>query len=155
MTVSGRTLPSLIAFLAATFLVAALGAQFTPGEWYASLVKPAFNPPNWIFAPVWSVLYAMMAVAAWLVWCETQTLGRPIILWFVQLVLNATWSWLFFGLERPDLAAVEILVLLGVILALAAAFFRIHRLAGWLLVPYIAWVSFASVLNIALWRLNA
>lgn len=153
--IQGRAIASLIGFLVATFIVAAFGAQFTPGEWYAGLIKPSFNPPNWIFGPVWSVLYAMMAVAAWFVWRETQTLGKPIILWFAQLVLNATWSWLFFGLERPDLAAVEIIFLLGVIIVLTATFFRINRLAGWLLVPYVAWVSFASILNIALWRLNA
>jgi translocator protein len=155
MPVSIRVLPSLIAFMVATFAVAAFGAQFTPGPWYESLAKPSFNPPNWIFAPVWSVLYVMMAIAAWLVWCRLRAFGRPIILWCVQLGLNAIWSWLFFGLERPDFAAMEIIVLLAAILLTAFSFFRISRPAGYLLVPYAAWVSFAAVLNFTLWRLNA
>lgn len=153
--VSTRALPSLIVFLAVTFAAAAFGAQFTPGDWYGSLAKPAWNPPNWIFAPVWSLLYAMMGIAAWLVWWRVQSLGLPIFLWFAQLVLNATWSWLFFGLERPDLAALEILFLLVAIVVTAVTFFRESRVAGTLLVPYAAWVSFAAFLNFTLWRLNS
>jgi len=155
MSTRRLSLPSLIAFLAVTIAAAAFGAQFTPGPWYESLAKPAWNPPNWLFAPVWSVLYAMMAVSAWLVWCRVRTLGWPLMLWFLQLGLNAAWSWLFFGLERPDLSALEIVFLLGVIIATLVAFFRIDRLAGWLLAPYAAWVTFAAALNISLWRLNA
>ncbi len=153
--ISTRALPSLIVFLAVTFAVAAFGAQFTPGPWYESLVKPAWNPPNWIFAPVWSVLYAMMGIAAWLVWWQVRSLGLPMFLWFGQLVLNAMWSWLFFGLERLDLAALEIVFLLSAIVATTIAFFRVHWPAGTLLIPYAAWVSFATVLNFAIWRLNS
>jgi benzodiazapine receptor len=152
---STRSLPSLIGFLAVTLAVAAFGAQFTPGPWYEALAKPAWNPPNWVFAPVWSVLYAMMGVAAWLVWCRAGQFGWPIVLWFCQLALNAAWSWLFFGLERPGLAALEIVLLLAAIVATTVAFFRVRLLAGSLLVPYGAWVAFAAVLNVSIWRLNS
>jgi len=154
MPASTRSLLYLILFLALAFAAAAVGAQFTPGAWYESLDKPPWNPPNWVFAPVWSVLYAMMAVAAWLVWRRLQALGWPIILWLAQLALNSMWSWLFFGLQRPGLAALEIVVLLAAIIATVFAFFRTHRPAGLLLVPYAAWVSFAAVLNVSIWRLN-
>lgn len=152
--ISKRSLPSLIIFLAVTVAAAAFGAQFTPGPWYEALAKPAWNPPNWVFAPVWSVLYAMMAVAAWLVWCRVGQLGWPIVLWLVQLALNAVWSWLFFGLERLDLAALEIVFLLGSIVATTVVFFRVSLVAGSLLVPYGVWVAFAAFLNFSLWRLN-
>ena len=99
----------LAGWLLLTFAAAAIGALFVPGEWYASLVKPAWNPPNWIFGPVWTVLYILMAVAAWLVW-KRYGLARatvPLLLFVIQLVLNAGWSWLFFGLRRPDLAFID------------------------------------------------
>jgi tryptophan-rich sensory protein len=155
MSAAARSLVSLVSFLAVTFAAAAIGAQFMPGPWYESLAKPSFNPPNWIFAPVWSALYVMMAIAVWLVWCRVKAFGLPIALWLLQLGLNAIWSWLFFGLERPDLAAMEIVVLLAAILVTIVTFFRVSRPAGYLLVPYAAWVSFAAILNFTLWRLNA
>lgn len=143
-------------WLLITFVAAAIGSLFAPGEWYAGLVKPAWNPPNWIFGPVWTVLYILMAVAAWLVWKRYGLVGAtvPFVLYVVQLVLNAGWSWLFFGLHRPGAAFVEIVVLWVAILSTAVLFFRLERAAGILLIPYLLWVSFASVLNYTLWRLN-
>lgn len=146
----------LAGWLLLTLAAAALGSFFMPGEWYAQLKKPAWNPPNWIFGPVWTVLYALMAVAAWLVWrrggwrSQRRALG-----WFLgQLALNALWSPLFFGLKNPGLAFAEILLLWLAILATLWAFWMTHRLAGTLLLPYLAWVSFAAVLNFTLWQLN-
>ena len=150
-----RAIAYLLVFLAITFGAAAFGAQFMPGPWYAALAKPAWTPPNWLFGPVWTVLYALIAVSAWLVWRAQPRLGVPLGLWFAQLGLNTIWSWLFFGLERPGLAAIDILVLLVAIIATAVAFARASRAAALLLVPYAFWVGFATVLNIAIWRLNA
>lgn len=136
--------------------VASMGALFMPGEWYAALRKPAWNPPNWIFGPVWTALYAMMAVAAWLVWRQGGfgRQRRALGLFFAQLALNAIWTPLFFGLHRPGLAFVEILALWLAIAWTLGAFWRVRRAAAWLLVPYLAWVSFAAVLNGTLWSLN-
>jgi translocator protein len=150
----------LIGFLALCFGVAAVGSVFTSSampEWYMSLEKPAFNPPSWVFGPVWTLLYAMMAVAAWLVWREAGFGGATaaLTLFFIQLALNLAWSGIFFGLRQPGWALVEIVVLWAAILATMVLFFRHSTLAGWLLVPYLLWVSFASVLNAALWRLNS
>ncbi len=143
----------LAGWLVLCFGAAAVGARFKPGTWYAGLRKPAWNPPSWLFAPVWTLLYAMMAVAAWLVWRETG-LSREIGLFVLQLVLNALWSWLFFGLHRPGLALADVLALWLAILATHVAFDHVRPLAGWLLLPYLAWVTFAAALNAALWRLN-
>ena len=146
----------LVAWLALCFLAAATGALFMPGEWYASLAKPTWNPPGWVFGPVWSALYAMMAVAAWLVWKRGGFAAqrKPLGLFLVQLSLNAAWTPLFFGLKRPDLAFAEILLLWAAIAATLAAFRKVDRPAAWLLAPYLAWVSFAAVLNGTIWRLN-
>jgi benzodiazapine receptor len=145
--------------LAACFAAAGLGSIATApalGKWYAGLVKPPWNPPNWIFGPVWTTLYAMMAVAAWLVWRRGGPRRLPaLILFGVQLALNVSWSWLFFGLRQPGLALVEILLLWLAIGATAWAFGRHSWPAALLLLPYFLWVSFAAVLNWALWRLNA
>lgn len=144
---------SLILFLALTAGVATVGSQFMPGAWYASLNKPFFNPPNWVFAPVWTVLYLMMAIAVWRVW---RAVGADwsIVLWVLQLGLNGLWSWLFFGLNRPDLALMDILILLLLIFIVVIQFLRRERLAGVLMLPYLAWVAFASALNFSLWILN-
>ena len=127
-----------------------------PGEWYASLKKPSWNPPGWIFGPVWTALYTMMAVAAWLIWrrgCWAAQ-RRPLTLFLVQLALNAAWTPLFFGWHRPRLAFADIVLLWLAILATLVAFRPVSRAAAWLLAPYLAWVSFATVLNLTLWRLN-
>ncbi|MCX8090813.1 MAG: tryptophan-rich sensory protein [Verrucomicrobiae bacterium] len=140
----------------ASFAAATFGGFFSPGEWYASLQKPSWTPPPWVFGPVWTVLYTMMAVAAWLVWRQGGFAAqrRPLGLFVIQLALNASWTPLFFGLRRPDLAFAEIVLLWVAIAATLAAFRRVSVTAAWLLVPYLAWVSFAAALNFALWRLN-
>lgn len=127
-----------------------------PGEWYASLAKPAWNPPSAVFAPVWTLLYAMMGVAAWLVWRQVglREAALPLSLFLVQLVLNALWSYLFFGLHRPDLALLDIVTLWVAILVVLVLFWRVSIPAGILLLPYLCWVGFASFLNFTLWRLN-
>ncbi len=142
----------LLCFAAATF-----GGLFMPGEWYASLKKPSWNPPGWVFAPVWSALYTMMAVAAWLVWRRGGWAAqrRVLTLFLVQLALNAAWTPLFFGLRWPGMAFAEILLLWLAIAATLIGFRSVSRAAGWLLAPYLAWVSFAAFLNFALWRLNS
>ena len=141
----------------ASFSAGAIGSQFGPGDWFAALTKPSWNPPGWLFGPVWSLLYTMMGVAAWRVWRVGGFGGARVAMgaFAFQLVLNAAWSWLFFGLHRMDLAFFEIIVLWFAILATAIAFRRIDRPAAWMLVPYLAWVAFATVLNATFWRLNA
>jgi tryptophan-rich sensory protein len=148
----GLGISVLLSFGAASF-----GAIFGPGAWYASLAKPTWNPPGWVFGPVWTVLYLMMAVAAWVVWRSGRpaAVALPLALYGVQLVLNALWSWIFFGLHRPGLAFAELLCLWLAILGTMLCFHRHSRAACWMLAPYLAWVSFASVLNLAIWRLNA
>lgn len=128
-----------------------------PGAWYASLHKPSWNPPAWIFGPVWTLLYTMMAVAAWLVWRRGGFAAQrgPLTWFLVQLALNAAWTPLFFGLHQPGWALAEIVLLWLAIAVTLAAFWRVHRGGAWLLVPYLAWVSFASLLNFTLWRMNA
>ena len=147
---------ALLAFVAACFLAAIPGAVFRPGRWYERLVKPRWRPPNWLFAPIWTVLYLTIAVSGWLVWGEAGIAGAalPLAIFALQLVLNAAWMPLFFGLHRPDLAFLEIMVLWLSILATIALFYPIHSGAALLLVPYLAWVSFAAALNFAVWRLN-
>ena len=139
--------------------VGALGAWTTAGSvatWYPTLVKPAWNPPSWVFGPVWTALYLGMAVAAWLVWRAAGWRGSSRALgWFAaQLALNAAWSPLFFGLRSPAAAFLDIAALWVAIVATIAAFFRVSRPAAALLLPYLAWVSFAAALNAAIWRMN-
>jgi tryptophan-rich sensory protein len=144
-------------FLVVTFVAAAIGGLAASGSvrsWYPALVKPAWSPPSWVFGPVWTVLYAMMAVAAWLVWRQAGW-GGALALFGVQLALNAAWSPLFFGLHRIDLALADIVLLWAAIVATTVAFWKVTPVAGWLLVPYLLWVTFAMALNFALWRLNA
>ena len=151
-----RTALALVGWLTLSFSAAAMGAFFLPGEWYASLQKPSWNPPNWIFGPVWTVLYATMGITAWLVWKRGGFSGQRIALslFLMQLLFNALWSPLFFGLHNAALALLDIVLLWLAVLATVAAFWKAHALAGALLFPYLAWVTFASVLNFALWRLN-
>ena len=148
---------ALAGWLVLCYSAASLGAVLMPGEWYASLKKPSWNPPGWIFGPVWSALYSMMAVSAWLVWKRGGFVAqrRPLALFLAQIVLNATWTPLFFGLHRPGIAFVEIVLLWLAIAATFAAFRPVSRVAAWLLAPYLVWVSFATMLNFALWRLNS
>lgn len=126
--------------------------------WYPTLVKPIFNAPNWIFAPVWSLLYLMMGIAAGLVWNKIESDEKNIIkamkFFIIQLALNALWSYLFFGLHNPLLALVEIVLLLFMIFETYSQFKKIDGLAGKLFIPYLAWVSFAMILNASIWWLN-
>ena len=144
---------ALIGFVIATFCAPLLGAAAAPGPWYHTLVKPTWNPPAWLFAPAWTLLYSLMAIAAWLVWKQVG-LRRPLHLYVVQLALNAAWTPIFFGAHQIGWALVEIVALWFAILLTLLGFYRVSKTAGMLLVPYLAWVTFASVLNLTLWRLN-
>jgi tryptophan-rich sensory protein len=152
-----KSFAALLLILAVTFYAPALGAFTLPGAWYASLSKPSWNPPAWVFGPVWTALYMMMAVAAWLVWRRGgwPAQRRPLTLYLVQLALNAAWTPIFFGLKNPGLAFAEILLLLMAIVFTAHAFRRASPAAALLFMPYLLWVSFATTLNFTLWRLNS
>jgi translocator protein len=145
-----------IGWLGITFSAAWLGSRFLPDEWYKNLEKPHWNPPNWIFAPVWSVLYLLMAMAAWLVWKQFGLMSAlgPLGLFIVQLGLNAAWTWTFFGLHRPNVALGEITVLWLAILMTIILFWRLVPLSGIVMLPYLAWTSFAAFLNWSIWRMN-
>lgn len=148
----------LIGWLALVFAAAVIGgmASVESGSFYRLLVRPGWAPPGWLFGPVWTVLYAMMGVAAWLVWrvrgfCASRT---ALFLFIVQLAVNALWTWLFFVWRQGGLAFFEIIVLGLLILFTIIAFWRIKSWAGILLIPYLAWVTFAAALTLAVWRLN-
>lgn len=132
---------------------ASSGALFKPGKWYQGLQRPSWTPPNWAFPVVWSILYIAIGVSGWLVW-QAQGAGIAMALWLVQLLLNAAWSWLFFGRHRMDLAFADICLLLLSILAYIAVASTISPLAALLFAPYAAWVALAAALNRAVWRLN-
>jgi benzodiazapine receptor len=152
-----RRIGGLLGFLILCLAVSALGGAVTAtsvDSWYQTLRKPPFNPPDWLFAPVWSTLFVLMAVAAWRVWRIEGLRSRAMGAFAVQLFLNLLWSVLFFGLRAPDLALVEILVLLSSIAWTALLFARIDNWAGLLFLPYLAWVAFAAALNLAISYLN-
>ena len=138
-------------FFTLTAAAASVGALFGPGAWYAALQKPSFNPPNWLFAPVWTVLYVMIAVAGARTWRVAADSG-VCALWGLQLALNAVWTYLFFGVHRADLALIDIGLLLATIVAFIVRAWPIDRTSAGLFVPYFLWVSFATALNFALWR---
>jgi tryptophan-rich sensory protein len=147
----------LIGFLVLTLAVGAISGIATAhsiDDWYAGLAKPSFNPPNEIFGPVWTTLYVLMGVAAWRVWRRVGLNSKAMLLFFIQLAFNFAWSFIFFEAHAIALALVEIAVLLALIIATTIAFWRIDRFAGLLVVPYIAWVAFATALNAAIWQLN-
>jgi len=137
-----------------------LGSLFTYPSiptWYATLKKPGFTPPSWLFAPVWTILFALMGISAYLVWnkgLENKEVKRSLLIFSIQLVLNVLWSFLFFGLESPFYAFMEIILLWFAIALTILNFFKISRSAGLLLLPYIFWVSFAMILNFYIWKLN-
>ena len=146
----------------ALFLVACIGGGAAsglatpPGEWYASLAKPTWTPPGWVFGPAWTLLYTLMALAAWQVWRRRAAMDvrMPLALFAIQLALNLAWTPIFFGMQRPGLALAEIVLMLAVILAATVSFVRVSRTATILMLPYCAWVSFATALNWAIWRMN-
>jgi tryptophan-rich sensory protein len=153
-----KQIVGLVAWLVASFLAAGIGgaASIKASSFYAELVRPEWAPPSWVFGPVWTVLYALMGIAAWLVWrvAGFRAARTALALFIVQLALNALWSWLFFGWHRGALAFADIVLLWGFIVATSVAFWRIRPLAGALLIPYLMWVSFAMVLNHSVWKLN-
>lgn len=148
----------LAGWLLLTFAAAAIGgfASASAGTFYAQLVRPAWAPPGWLFGPVWSVLYLLMGVSAWLVWRAHGWQGArsALLLFVVQLGVNALWTWLFFVWQLGGAAFAEIIVLWGLIVSTIVMFYRLHKLAAVLLLPYLAWVSFACALTYATWRLN-
>jgi benzodiazapine receptor len=148
----------LLAWLALSLLAGGLGAiaSVDAASFYAQLNQPAGAPPAGVFGPVWSVLYVLMAIAAWLVWREadTPTRGLALRVFVLQLAVNALWSWLFFAWHRGAWALLDVLLLLALIVATVVLFRRVRPLAAWLLWPYLAWVAFASALTWAVWRAN-
>lgn len=147
---------TLIAWLILCFAASASAVFVSVDGWYAALNKPTWNPPNWIFGPVWSLLYAMMAVAAWLVWRHGGWSRQrwPLSLFLVQWLLNAIWTPMFFGMHMLGPAFAEILLLWLAIAATIVAFWRVSKPAAALLIPYLAWISFAAFLNFTIWQLN-
>lgn len=149
---------ALLGWILLTFCAPTVSVFFVDAadEFYRSLHRPAWAPPGWLFGPVWTGLYLSMAVGAWLVWRRGgwAEQRRPLAFYLIQLALNAAWTPLFFGLRNPGLALVEIVVLLAAIVVTLRAFWRARRPAGALLIPYLAWVSFATALNFSIWHLN-
>lgn len=148
-----RSVAAFAIFLAAVVLTAVFGAQFAPGPWYASLIKPDWNPPSWLFGPVWTILYLVNAIAVWRVWRRGEK-DVAIVVWFLHLIPNALWSYFFFGLHRLDWALVDIILLNLALIAVVALFYRRDKIAGWLMLPYLVWVAFAGFLNWTLFSLN-
>lgn len=147
---------ALVVILLSSLAAASTGSIFRPGTWYAGLRKPTWVPPNWLFGPAWAVMYAVMSAAAFLVWsfADPDLRGTALGLYAVQLVLNAMWSPVFFGLRRMALAVVEVALLWLAVLATTLAFFQVNYWAGLLFLPYLLWVTFASYLTWTMWRLN-
>jgi tryptophan-rich sensory protein len=146
---------SFLCFLLTVGLTAFSASRFQPGIWHEKLIKPSWNPPNWVFAPVWSILYLFMAISGWLVWLQTHDPFHPaLILWILQLFVNGLWSYLFFGRHSPGLALADILALLALIIVFLLCAYSVSTLAALLFIPYLLWVMFAAVLNFHLWQLN-
>jgi len=146
---------SLAVFLALVVIAVWMASQFPAGEYYALLNKPGWAPPAWLFGPVWSILYVLMAIAMWKVWQSgrQERLGA-LAWWLLQLGLNVAWSWLFFGLTRIGWAMAELAVLIGLVVFCTRVFSMISKSAAWLMVPYLLWLLFALALNFSLWSLN-
>lgn len=153
-----RQIPGLMGWLILLFAASAIGAAASreAGSFYSQLIRPDWGPPPWVFGPVWTVLYALMGISAWLVWREGgfRASCLALSLFLVQLSLNAIWSWLFFVWRLGAWAFVDTVMLWAFILLTAISFWRIRALAGLLLIPYLLWVGFASLLSYSLWRLN-
>lgn len=146
--------------ISASFAAGLIGSWFTTpaiGDWYVNIERSSLTPPNWVFGPVWSLLYLLMGIAAWLVWqrgLKNAVVKTALVLFSVQLILNCLWSIFFFGWHQPGLALVDIVLLWISILLTIKYFAKISRIAAWLLIPYIMWVSFAAYLNYVIWTLN-
>ncbi|MCA8936575.1 MAG: tryptophan-rich sensory protein [Planctomycetes bacterium] len=144
---------ALIGWVLLSFAPSLTGVFFGPGDWYRQLEKPFFNPPNWIFGPVWTTLYLLMGISAWLVWRRGSS-GWALKLFIVQLALNALWTPVFFGLHALGAALIVIVAMWLAILATIIAFWKLSRPGAAMLIPYLLWVSFATLLNASLWWLN-
>ena len=153
---ANRQTLALLGWLALCLAASGTAVFVSTGGWYAGLHKPSWNPPAWVFGPTWTLLYVMMAVAAWLVWREGgwKAQGRALGWFLLQWLLNALWTPLFFGMHRAGLAFAEIIALWLVLAATLRLFWRVRKAAGVLLVPYLAWVTFAAALNFTIWRMN-
>lgn len=147
-----RSYLMLVVFLLVVAGVATFGAYFEPGDWYARVDKPFWTPPNWVFGPVWAVLYVLVAIAGWLIFSGPSLLSK--YLWVIQLFLNGIWSWLFFGLHRTGLALLDIVALIVCIALLLVVSYKSSRTVVWLLAPYLLWVCYASTLNAAIYLSN-
>jgi translocator protein len=148
----------LIGFIILCNLIGSIGALWnsSDGNWFKDLKKPNFNPPNWIFGPVWTLLFTLMGITLYIVWTAPSSEIRTIALalFWTQFIFNVLWSYLFFGIHNPFLAFIEIILLLILIIATGIYFYSVNRFAGYLLIPYFLWVIFASFLNYTLWKLN-
>ena len=153
-----KQLIGLLGWLLLCFAVSGIGAfaSIQAESFYQQLTQPAWAPPAWVFGPVWTTLYAMMAVSAWLVWRINGFRAQSVALtlFLIQLALNCLWSWLFFAWHLGSLSFIDIILLWIFIVLTLLAFWRVHLLAGLLLIPYLAWVSFAALLNYTIWQLN-
>lgn len=148
-----KSLPSLAVFLALVAAAALTGMTYLPGAWYETLAKPDWTPPNWVFPPVWTVLYVLIAIAGWRVF-EREGISRALLVWAISLQLNAAWSVIMFREHQIGLAAADISALWLTIVAFIALTWNTSRLASLLFVPYLAWISYAAALNFAIWHLN-
>jgi tryptophan-rich sensory protein len=151
-----KLVTSIIICLFAGFIGSIFTSPSIP-TWYATLTKPSFNPPDWIFAPVWTTLFVLMGISLYLVWnrgLQDKKVKISLFIFGLQLVLNVLWSFLFFGLHSPFYAFLEIIILWIAIVLMIVNFFKVSRTAGLLLLPYIFWVSFAAILDFSIWRLN-
>ena len=144
---------SLLPFIAAVVAVALSGAVFMPGDWYESLDKPAWTPPNWLFAPAWSLLYLLFAIAGWLVW-KAAGFGPALVVWTLNLLFNGAWSWLMFGRRQIGAALVDAVAMLVTIIAFMVLAWPASQTATWLFAPYLVWVAFATALNASILSRN-
>lgn len=142
------------AFLVLVFIAATTGGLFQPGPWYASLAKPSWTPPNWLFPVAWTVLYTMIAVAGWKVW-QAEGIRAALVVWGIGLAFNMAWSWIMFGRQEIGLALIDLILLWIAIVTFMLLAWPVSRTAVYLFVPYFFWVSFAGALNFAVWRLNS
>lgn len=155
-----KAIIQIIISIAIPLSVGGLGGYFTStsvNDWYTTLHKPSFNPPGWVFGPVWTILYVVMGISFFIVWKKnmlTPFKKKAFTFYFLQLALNLLWSFVFFYKKQPGWALAEIIILLVSIVTTTIYFFKISKIAGWLMVPYIAWVCFASILNYSIWMLN-
>jgi len=160
MKIEPKDLARLVVALALSLAAGAVGGIATASSvstWYPALIKPAWTPPDWLFGPVWTLLYVLMGIALWLVWREgirDRAVRIAVTFFGIQLALNLLWSLLFFGLRSPGIALIEIIILWVMILLTGVKFYRLKPPAGWLMSPYLLWVTFAAALNAAIWWLN-